>query len=436
MAVQLPSDVQGAAAGILTYSIFCLICALFLLWLIWVHNERTSYVAMLSFFVSLNCLASIIQQIHTIVAWKDVKMGQYNYLVANVGNPEIAIAGSSQGLDLALFYIQNYTYNVDALVVLFWALELTQSVYHLRTLKQLGPYASLSAKLTAVLLPVVQVGLLKSKAVQSSTPAFLFLTNFIIAISVSGGCILLFSILWKYIQTRRAFMSWNVQYAEKSGSNKGGANPRSHTSSGHGAHPPQQRSIYDRWLVIRFSIAFFALFIFEMFTIYFQVRSSNDNKPETIPPQPDLSSGKALGDFVLFIPGVSEGFLAFVVFGTTRTFRDYALRLLVPQRIWDRNQAKKAGRQAGGGSQAHIRTASSRDYLRFDTESAAGGGGGGGGGDGTPTTGRFQEGIDLREMDKAGGHHHARKSSQPPGDGDEWPSVDKEDEPPRTWYQG
>ena len=80
---------------------------------------------MLSFFVSLNCLASIIQQIHTIVAWKNVKMGQYNYLVAHVGNPEIAIAGPSRGLDLVLFYIQNYTYNTDALVVLFWYVEAT-----------------------------------------------------------------------------------------------------------------------------------------------------------------------------------------------------------------------------------------------------------------------------------------------------------------------
>jgi hypothetical protein len=75
---------------------------------------------MLSFFVSLNCLASIIQQIHTMVAWNDVKTGQYQYLKDKAGNAEIAIAGASQGLDLVLFYIQFYTYNVDAMIVLLW----------------------------------------------------------------------------------------------------------------------------------------------------------------------------------------------------------------------------------------------------------------------------------------------------------------------------
>lgn len=58
-------------------------------------------------------------------------------------------------------------------------MELTQSVYRLRTLKQMGRYTSLGAKMTAILLPVLQVALLKTKAVQSSTSVFLFLTNFI-----------------------------------------------------------------------------------------------------------------------------------------------------------------------------------------------------------------------------------------------------------------
>lgn len=76
---------------------------------------------MLSLFVALNCLASIIQQIHTMGWWNDVKTEQYHYVVANVGHPEIAIAGPSVGLDLALFYIQNYTYNVNAMVFMFWS---------------------------------------------------------------------------------------------------------------------------------------------------------------------------------------------------------------------------------------------------------------------------------------------------------------------------
>lgn len=63
-------------------------------------------VAMLGFFVSLHTLASIIQQIHTIIRWRDVKTAEHNNIVANVGNPELNITGGATGLDLVLFYIR------------------------------------------------------------------------------------------------------------------------------------------------------------------------------------------------------------------------------------------------------------------------------------------------------------------------------------------
>ena len=61
---------------------------------------------MLGFFVSLHTLASIIQQIHTIVRWRDIKIEQHANVLANVGNPELNITGASTGLDLVLFYIR------------------------------------------------------------------------------------------------------------------------------------------------------------------------------------------------------------------------------------------------------------------------------------------------------------------------------------------
>jgi hypothetical protein len=61
---------------------------------------------MLGFFVTLHTLASVIQQIHTIVRWRDIKIEQYQKLVANVGDPELNITGLSTGMDLVLFYIR------------------------------------------------------------------------------------------------------------------------------------------------------------------------------------------------------------------------------------------------------------------------------------------------------------------------------------------
>lgn len=47
----------------------------------------------------------------------------------------------------------------------------------------------------------------------------------------------------------------------------------------------------------------------------------------------DLHASHAVSDIMVFIPGVSASILAFVVFGTTKAFRDYFYRSFVPRRI-------------------------------------------------------------------------------------------------------
>jgi hypothetical protein len=77
-------------------------------------------VTFIALFTTLSTLTSIIQQIHTIIDWRDVKIEQWENETQHLGSPEVAIAGPSVGLDLVLFYIQYYSYNVTALLVLFW----------------------------------------------------------------------------------------------------------------------------------------------------------------------------------------------------------------------------------------------------------------------------------------------------------------------------
>ncbi len=106
MAAQLPPEVVAVAVVVLIYSLICLASGFFLLWLVWVHDERKSYVSMLAGLMTLHTVASIAQQIHTIARWRDIKTEQHANMVANVGDPELNITGGSTGLDLALFYIR------------------------------------------------------------------------------------------------------------------------------------------------------------------------------------------------------------------------------------------------------------------------------------------------------------------------------------------
>jgi hypothetical protein len=136
---------------------------------------------MLGFFVTLHTLASVIQQIHTIIRWRDIKLEQYENLVKHVGNPELNITAASTGLDLVLFYIQYYSYNVESLLVFFWAVELANSIFQLRITKMYRFHASLVAKATAAFLPVAQMVLLRFSGVDKSTVGFMALADAISA---------------------------------------------------------------------------------------------------------------------------------------------------------------------------------------------------------------------------------------------------------------
>ncbi|KAK0617836.1 hypothetical protein B0T17DRAFT_311884 [Bombardia bombarda] len=437
MGVQLASEVVGPAAGVLFYSFVCLGCSLLLFWLVWVHNERQSYVALLAFIESLGTLASIIQQIHTIIYWKEVKTAQHANLVANVGNPELNITGASTGVDLVLFYIQYYSYNVAAMLVLFWSAELAQSVFQLRSLKvatRIRP--SLVIKAIAILLPVAQMILLRmSAAIQRNTAGYMVLGGFIMISSFTFGCILLVGILVKYIYTRRALLSWNVRYGQRSRAthSKNGSVSLSAAGGSTQHTSTYQRNIYDNWLVVRFTVAFIALGLFELVVIFFQLRAADSNNAAHIPVEPDLSPGKAATDFALFAPGVSAGLLSYVVFGTTRTFREYTWALLVPSRLRDAIAARRArtARPSAGGDNTVVaspdgarrsfgeRNAPPPRYRAHTDEEAD---------VGLPYSPSSHGDVKLQDLDAKRDEHGRRRpqgslQQQQQSDDDEWPIL-------------
>ncbi|OTB00825.1 hypothetical protein M426DRAFT_226894 [Hypoxylon sp. CI-4A] len=307
MVVQLLSEVVGIAVIVLLYSLLCLAASSLMIWLVWRHHERDSYVALLSYSTLLGTVTSIIQQIHTLVWWRDVKVQQYEYTLANVGTPEIAIAGPSVGLDLVLFYIQYYTYNVEAMATLFWAIALTHTVFKLIDLssfKRIRHRTNQMTKAVAVILPAILMGLLRLNAVQSSQAGFLVLANFNIMISLTFGSILLIAILLKYIYTRHRLVSWNARYIFSRRSQEPGGEILSVLDRGDG-----RQSIYDRWLVLRFSIGFVVLAVFQLITILSEVAQLASHTRDKIGEVADLSAAKAKSDFLLFMPGVSTSLL-------------------------------------------------------------------------------------------------------------------------------
>ncbi|KZL70222.1 glycoside hydrolase [Colletotrichum tofieldiae] len=405
MAIQLPQEELGTSIGVLVYSLLCLACSVLMAWLVYAHHEGLSYVALVSYFTGLSTAASVAQQTHTLVRWRDIKLEQFQHSNANVGNPELAIAGQSTGLDLALFYIQFYSYNVEAALTFFWAVALTQSIFQLEPVKSLRKRINYIAKATAVLLPALLIGILRLKSVQKHTVPFLILADGIMGFCLSGSGVLLIVILVKYIHTRRNLLSWNVQYGQRSNSTKSSDTLVFDSNNG-----KRRQTIYDRWLVVRFSIAFVALAIFQFVTIMFQVSSARQNSRDSLSNSPDLSTERLHLDLLLFIPGVSASLLTFVVFGTTKTFRDYLADKLIPQKLRDRNRREtsnpsprrtRLSQAFSQRSTAYPPRLSLTPYVSND------------GGLYTPTFNG--DGIQLRELDANG----SRKAAED----DQWPLV-------------
>jgi hypothetical protein len=70
-------------------------------------------------------------------------------------------------------------------------------------------------------------------------------------LSMAVGVILVLSILFRYVNSRRRFLNWS---SGTYGTSSAGASTAN--SSMRKPQPSRQRGVYDRWLLVRFTIAF------------------------------------------------------------------------------------------------------------------------------------------------------------------------------------
>lgn len=91
----------------------------------------------------------------------------------------------------ANYDLEWYCYNAESILIVSWAAGLAYSVYRPNASGSIIHYASSAAKPIAVVLPIMQVCLMRSSVVQSSPVGFYFLANVI-----SRCCSLLNSSTW------------------------------------------------------------------------------------------------------------------------------------------------------------------------------------------------------------------------------------------------
>ncbi|KAI1841801.1 hypothetical protein JX265_009410 [Neoarthrinium moseri] len=302
---QLPSGCEGFAAFALIYSSISWICSALLIWCAQLYREAWSF-----------------QQSHDITSYREILAGQFYRKTTFLENPELAIANGSYGLDLVLYYIQYYSYNVEAMLVMFWAFELAQSVYGLSANPKLKPILrkiNAVGKAFSILFPLLTILMLRASAIQRVFVVFILLADLPLMLSLAIGSITMIAILARYVQSRKRFSNWTQGNSSADSNDTSMETALSSTTGRTGSpiKPQQKRTFYDRWLMVRFTVAFVILAVFEVTNTLFQLQSVNNNRKDSTLTEPDYSLDRAKTTFMLFLPGVTPGIFLFVVFGTT-----------------------------------------------------------------------------------------------------------------------
>lgn len=382
MASQIPEGAEGTVAGVMVYCSICLIASSLMIWLTWTHQERTSYVAMISYFTALSIVASLVQQTHDLVRYEDVLKEQFQNTKLHPGNPEIAIANGSVGVDLVLYYIQYYCYNVEAMCVMFWAGYLAQSSGARSKWKKILNRVNRAGKVFSVVFPLTTILMLRIPQVQQNFILFILLADLPLMLSLFFGCILMLTIFTRYVRSKRKFLHWSEEggtsgtYGTGTGTGTGvdsrlesGSMAKSGSSSVAAPLRKKRPGIWDRWLMLRFTIGFVALSIFEVTNTLFQIMAVTNAAADLASTEPDLSVERARATWIFFMPGVTPGLFIFIIFGTTTPLRRYMRETLVKLFCWRRRRGGGSGFQGDEEGQRVVggirtATASRPEHVR------------------------------------------------------------------------
>jgi hypothetical protein len=118
------------------------------------------------------------------------------------------------------------------------------------------------------------------------------------------------AILIRYVHSRHLFTSFASNSHEASSTQASSSNV-----------PQVPKIRVDKVLLFRFSIAFFILAAFEVVIVCFEFTRVKSAAFLANEPHPDWSTGSAVNEILLFMPGVTASLIDFLVFGTTQQYR-------------------------------------------------------------------------------------------------------------------
>lgn len=177
-----------------------------------------------------------------------------------------------------------YSYSVQAMLVMFWAAELCQLTYQVgeqRTIRVMFRKLHTAGKLISWLLPLMTILMLRIPSLKASFLAFILIADLprqlshqihiiptgrtfrltlrAVMISLAIGSGLMIAVLIRYVRTRQKFTQWSPPNWNSGTTSQGGGTAATGSQDSSHRNISGRRGLYDRWLMVRFTIAFVSL---------------------------------------------------------------------------------------------------------------------------------------------------------------------------------
>lgn len=140
---------------------------------------------------------------------------------------------------------------------MFWAAEMCQLTYQIgerHKMRRILRKLHMAGKFISWLLPMITIACLQIPSLKESFVAFILIADLPLMISLATGSGLMIAVLIRYIHTRQRFTHWNPPKFQSTTNSEAGTTTASSQRNKGG-----RRGLYDRWLMVRFTIAFVLL---------------------------------------------------------------------------------------------------------------------------------------------------------------------------------
>ncbi|OJD35185.1 glycoside hydrolase [Diplodia corticola] len=318
MSAQLPHEVFGLAIFVNALGFIAVFLGLLLCFMLWRHGEGLSYILLLGVSTTLGAVQGVVTHLDYTINWRQIQIERYEAFQKPQRDRTAMFGKSDSGWRSVSAAIGIYLYNVDSLLVLFWAITLFIGTWNIRIKSEKKKTMAIVLKSTAILLPAVMVSLCQIKALRARPVLFLVVVNIIMTVSMVVGFFLVLAILYKYLLARSIFRRFFKRDRSTNGCSSSLGTVSTVASGNRGRTT-------DKWLIVRFSLIMTVLIAFEAALIVYQLvnlqRNRHSQRPSAEVKGPRLSIEQARVDLFQYIPGVVPSIVAWCIFGTTYVFR-------------------------------------------------------------------------------------------------------------------